>query len=93
MIATLVFLYQASSECWSLAGSQMLDIIELRVGNHCCCELGGHITALQLQPSLPQLVGLATSQMSNLWLHEGGIRDGGSSWTHIQWVSPSLIDV
>ena len=42
---TWTFLYQALSciaGCWSLAGAldaSSLDIIEFRVGNHCCCEL------------------------------------------------------
>ena len=37
-----------------------LDITEFKVGNHCCCELRGHATVLQLQPkvTLPILWGL-----------------------------------
>ena len=58
------FLIRLLVVCLSLAGALdaiiILDITEFRVGNHCCCEFGGHATALQLQPSLPHLVGLAT---------------------------------
>ena len=35
-----------------------LDIIEFRVGNHCCCELGGHATTLRCIPALLILWGL-----------------------------------
>ena len=62
------FFIRLLAGCWSLAGTLdaiSMDITEFRVGNHCCCELGGHATALQLQPSPTHLVGLATSQMGN----------------------------
>ena len=42
---------------------------------------------LQLQPSPPYHMGLATSQMGNPCLRKGPL----GSWAHIQWVSPSLM--
>ena len=65
---TWVFFIRLLAGCWSLAGALdaiSLDITEFRVGNYCCCELGGHAITLQLQPSSPHLVGLATSQKDN----------------------------
>ena len=65
---TCVFFVRLLAEWWSLAGALDAidpDITEFRVGNHCCCELGGYATALQLQPSPPHLVGVATLQMGN----------------------------
>ena len=41
------------------------------VGNYCYFVLGGHATALQLQPSLTHLMGLETSQIGDPSMHEG----------------------
>ena len=72
---TWVFFIRLLAGCWSLAGALdaiSLDITKFRVGNYCCCELGGHAITLQLQPSSPHLVGLATSAEGQPLIARGG---------------------
>ena len=68
-----------------------LGITKFRVGNHCCCELGGNVTALAAAQPYPSR-GACNLTDGQPLIAQGAIRDGGGSWAYTSaGVSPSLM--